>query len=115
MSKSLESSTLTLHRYRRTNKSYTEDLGDGVKLTLMLIPSGEFLMGAPEDEPESRDNERPQHLVKVPQFLMVRHPITQAQWRVVYGYPQIERELNPDPSEFKGDNRPVEKIGRAHV
>ena len=37
MSQSLESNTLTLHRYRRTNKSYAEDLGDGVKLTLMLI------------------------------------------------------------------------------
>ena len=110
MSESLESNTLTLHRYRRTNKSYTEDLGDGVKLTLMLILAGEFLMGAPEDEPESRDDERLQHLVKVPQFLMGRYPITQAQWRVVSGYPQIERELNPDPSYFKGDNRPVERV-----
>ena len=110
MSKSLESNTLTLHRYRRTNKSYTEDLGDGVKLTLMLIPSGEFLMGAPEEEPGSQGNERPQHLVEVPQFLMGRYQITQAQWRVVYGYPQIERELNPDPSRFKGDHRPVERV-----
>ena len=110
MSESLESNTLTLHRYRRTNKSYTEDLGDGVKLTLMLIPSGEFLMGAPEEEPGSQGNERPQHLVEVPQFLMGRYQITQAQWRVVYGYPQIERELNPDPSRFKGDHRPVERV-----
>ena len=110
MSQSLESNTLTLHCYRRTNRSYTEDLGNGVKLTLMLIPAGEFLMGAPEDEPESDDDERPQHLVNVPQFLMGRYPITQAQWRVVSGYPQIERKLNPDPSRFKGDNRPVERV-----
>ena len=110
MNKSLESNTLTLHRYRRTNKSYTEDLGDGLKLTLMLIPAGEFLMGTPEDEPESSDDERPQHLVKVPQFLMGRCPITQVQWKVVAGYPQIERELDPDPSVFKGDNRPVENV-----
>ena len=101
---------LTLHRYRRTNKSYTEDLGDGVKLTLMLIPASEFLMGAPKDEPEGYKYEKPQHLVKVPQFLMGRYPITQAQWHVVCGYPQIERELNSDPSEFKGDNRPVENV-----
>lgn len=60
---------LTLHRYKRTNKSYTEVLGDGVELTLMLIPAGEFLMGAPKDEPESSDNEQPQHLVRVSQFL----------------------------------------------
>jgi formylglycine-generating enzyme required for sulfatase activity len=104
---------LTLHRYRRSNKSYTEDLGDGVKLTLMLIPAGEFLMGAPEDELKSRDNERPQHRVQVPQFLMGRYPVTQAQWRGVAGYPQESQELNPDPSgpsEFKRDNHPVENV-----
>ena len=76
MSQSLESNTLTLHRYHRTNKSYTEDLGEGVKLTLMLIPAGEFLMGAPEDEPVSQGDERPQHLVEVPQFLMGCYLIT---------------------------------------
>jgi formylglycine-generating enzyme required for sulfatase activity len=63
---------LTLHRYRRENQSYTEDLGNDVKLTLMLIPSGEFLMGAPETEPEMWESERPQHLVQISQFLMGR-------------------------------------------
>jgi formylglycine-generating enzyme required for sulfatase activity len=101
---------LTLHRYRRKNKSYTEDLGDGVKLTLMLIPAGEFVMGAPSDELRSGDDERPQHRVSVPQFLMGRYPVTQAQWRVVAGYPQEAQELTPDPSNFKGDDRPVENV-----
>jgi formylglycine-generating enzyme required for sulfatase activity len=101
---------LNLHRYRRTNKSYTEDLGSGVKLTLMLIPGGEFLMGAPADEPESDEREQPQHLVRVSQFLMGRYPVTQAQWRVVAGYKQINKELKLNPSNFKGDNRPVENV-----
>jgi formylglycine-generating enzyme required for sulfatase activity len=101
---------LSLYRYRRTNKSYTENLGSEVKLTLMLIPAGEFMMGAPADEPESRDAERPQHLVQVPQFMMGRYPVTQAQWRVVAGYEGSNRELNPDPSRLKGDNRPVEQV-----
>lgn len=101
---------LTLHRYQRTNQSYTEDLGDGVTLTLMLIPAGEFLMGAPEDEPDSAEDERPQHLVKVPEFLMGRYPVTQAQWRVVAGYEQQQLELNSDPSSFKGDDQPVERV-----
>jgi formylglycine-generating enzyme required for sulfatase activity len=100
---------LTLYRYRRTNKSYTEDLGNGVALTLMLIPAGEFVMGAPEAESES-EAERPQHLVKVPQFLMGRYAVTQAQWRVVAGYDRIAQDLDPDPSRFKGDNRPVECV-----
>lgn len=101
---------LSLYRYRRTNKNYTEDLGNGVKLTLMLIPAGEFWMGAPEDEPGSEDYERPRHLVKVSPFLMGRFPVTQAQWRVVAGYDRVARDLDPDPSSFKGDNRPVERV-----
>ena len=101
---------LSLRRYKRTNKSYTEDLGNGVKLTLMLIPAGEFVMGAPEEEPESGDEERPQHLVKVPQFMMGRYPVTQAQWKVVAGYDRIAQDLDPDPANFKGDDRPVENV-----
>lgn len=101
---------VTLHRYRRTNKAYTEDLGAGVGLTLMLIPAGEFLMGSAVDEPESTDDERPQHRVQVPQFLMGRFPVTQAQWRVVAGWERVERDLQPEPSHFKGDQRPVEQV-----
>jgi formylglycine-generating enzyme required for sulfatase activity len=41
---------------------------------------------------------------------MGRYPITQAQWRAVAGLPQVERELDPDPSNFKGDRRPVEQV-----
>lgn len=102
-------SNLSLYRYKRTNKSYTEDLGNGIKLTLMLIPGGEFVMGAPESEPESGSDERPQHRVRVTQFLMGRFPVTQAQWREVAGH-GVEKKLNPDPSSFKGDNRPVEQV-----
>ncbi len=101
---------LSLYRYKRTNKSYTEDLGNGVKLTLMLIPAGEFSMGAPEEESESENYERPQRLVRVSQFLMGRYPVTQAQWRVVAGYDRIAQDLDPEPSNFKGDDRPVEQV-----
>jgi formylglycine-generating enzyme required for sulfatase activity len=101
---------LTLHRSKRTNKQYTEDLGNGVTLKLMLIPAGEFIMGAPKTEQDSDDRERPQHRVTLPTFLMGRYPVTQAQWRVVAGMPQIRRELNPTPSHFKGDNLPVEQV-----
>jgi formylglycine-generating enzyme required for sulfatase activity len=101
---------LTLHRYKRTNKSYSEDLGGGVRLTLMQIPAGEFVMGAPEDEPGSEDNERPQHRVKVAQFYMGRFPVTQAQWRSVARYERVDRDLALVPSKFKGDDCPVECV-----
>ncbi|MDA0267404.1 MAG: formylglycine-generating enzyme family protein [Cyanobacteria bacterium] len=114
---------LTLHRYQRTNKRYTEDLGDGVKLPLMLIPSGQFWMGQTEaeaaelkrqvDESTYKNayaRELPRHQATVPSFFMGKYPITQVQWRVVAGCPRINIKLDPDPSNFKGDNRPVERV-----
>ncbi len=80
---------------------YTEDLGDGVKLDMISIPGGSFMMGAPETELESRNSERPQHKVNVPTFFMGRYPITQEQWQAI---------MDNNPSEFKGDKRPVERV-----
>ncbi|MGB3191218.1 MAG: formylglycine-generating enzyme family protein [Limnoraphis sp.] len=101
---------IIITRYKRTGQYFTENLGDGVGLDMVLIPGGTFLMGSPEDELESRDNERPQHEVTIQPFFLGRYTVTQAQWQVVANYPQIERELNPNPSRFKGDNRPVENV-----
>ena len=89
---------------------YTERLDDEVAIELVAIPEGTFTIGAPDTEPDSYDNERPQVEVTLEPFYMARTPVTQAQWRIVAGYPQIEIELDPDPSNFKGDNRPVEQV-----
>jgi formylglycine-generating enzyme required for sulfatase activity len=43
-------------------------------------------------------------------FFMAQTPITQAQWRAVAGWQKVERDLKPDPSKFKGANRPVEQV-----
>jgi formylglycine-generating enzyme required for sulfatase activity len=102
---------LQIRRTRRKHQGFHEDLGDGVRLTMMRIPAGTFVMGAPETEEESRDNERPQHEVSLAEFCLGRYPVTQAQWRVVAGYEQqVERELDPELSRFKGDRRPVERV-----
>jgi len=93
-----------------TAQYYIEDLGNRVELEMVLIPAGTFTMGAPEDEEGSKDNERPQHQVKVPTFFMARYQVTQAQWQAVANLPHVERELKPEPSNFKGDNLPVEQI-----
>ena len=84
--------------------------GSPETLEMIAIPSGTFTMGAPKKESESKDSERPTHEVTVQSFYMGRHQVTQAQWKVVAGYPQIDRELDPDPSNFKGDRLPVEKV-----
>lgn len=105
------SDTLTLHRYKRRNQAYREHLPGGVELIMMRIPAGEFMMGAPEDEPDSHSSQQPQHRVRVAEFLMGQTPVTQAQWRsVVMNSEPINCKLEPDPSKFKGDQRPVEQV-----
>ena len=87
-----------------------EDLGNGISLEMVKIPGGEFWMGSPEGERGSYSDERPQHKVRVSPFLMGKYPVTQAQWRAVASLPEVERELDLDPSYFQGDNRPVESV-----
>ncbi|MBD2319465.1 formylglycine-generating enzyme family protein [Pseudanabaena sp. FACHB-1050] len=89
---------------------YVEQIDENVVLEMVSIAGGEFMMGSPEDELERYEDESPQHLVTVPDFYMGRYPVTQAQWRVVAAMPQVESELDPDPSNFKGDDRPVEQV-----
>jgi formylglycine-generating enzyme required for sulfatase activity len=107
---SSDSDWLIQYSQRQANRCI-EALPDDITLEIVSIPGGTFRMGSPEDEPErNEDRESPQHDVNVPPFFMGRYPITQAQWRVVAALPQVNRELNPDPSYFKGDNRPVENV-----
>ena len=105
---------LTLTRRPGQNQFFDQELAPGVLLRLMQIPAGSFLIGSPADESERLDSEGPQHPVTLPEFFMGKYPVTQAQWRAVAALPQIERQLerqlDPDPSHFKGDNRPVEGV-----
>lgn len=81
------------------------------ELEMVLIPAGSFVMGSPEEELERSTSEGPQREVTFRKpFLLGKYPITQAQWRAVAALPQVDRELDPDPSRFKGGNRPVESI-----
>jgi formylglycine-generating enzyme required for sulfatase activity len=41
---------------------------------------------------------------------MGKYPVTQEQWGSVAALPQINREFDPEPSNFKGTNRPVEQV-----
>jgi formylglycine-generating enzyme required for sulfatase activity/predicted Ser/Thr protein kinase len=97
-----------IKRQRQQAQYYTESLPGGVSLEMVYIPGGKFLMGSPAGE--GSDDEKPQHQVTVPPFFMGKYPVTQKQWRAVASLPKVERDLNPDPSNFKGDDRPVEKV-----
>ena len=78
---------------RKKARYFIETLPNNIPLEMVEIPAGSFVMGAPESEKESRDNERPQRDVSVPTFCMGKYPITQAQWGVVATLPQINQEL----------------------
>lgn len=81
-----------------------------IDLEMLKIPGGTFLMGAPEEEESSYTDERPQHKVIVAPFFMGKYPVTQAQWRAVANLPKVDRDFDPDPARFRGDNRPVERV-----
>ena len=97
---------------KHTAKVFTEALGSGVGLDMVSIPGGSFTMGSPTDELERQANEGPQHHVMLAPFFMSALPITQAQWAAaVLAHPNpIRRNLNPNPSFFKGIDLPVESI-----
>ena len=97
-------------RWRSRHQAYREILAPDVTLTLLRIPAGSFLMGAPEGEEGSTARERPVHRVAVGEFLMGQTPITQAQWQVVASWEPVELPLPSSPSRFSGANRPVENV-----
>ncbi|NET08138.1 MAG: formylglycine-generating enzyme family protein [Symploca sp. SIO2B6] len=97
-------------RRRQQAQQLTENLGYGVQLEMVAIDDGIFMMGSPDSEAGRSDYEVPQHLVKVAPFFMGKYPVTQEQWLIVAGFPQVNCSLNPHPSYWKGSNLPVECI-----
>jgi formylglycine-generating enzyme required for sulfatase activity len=106
---------LLLQRTRKSAKYFAQEIATGVTIDMVYVPGGEFLMGSPEDEEGRLENESPQHLVKVPAFLMGKYPVTQAQWRVAAGLPRVNRDIESNPSRFEGDNLPVELVSWLEV
>jgi formylglycine-generating enzyme required for sulfatase activity len=103
-------SKIVINRQVKEDWQYVETLDSKLTLELVNIPAGRFTMGAPKEELESRESERPPHPVTVPEFYMGKYLVTQAQWRFGAGLPKINRDLEPDPSRFKGDDLPVERV-----
>ena len=100
----------SITRQKLTAYYYSEKLGEGIALDMVFIPSGEFQMGSPKSELRRQEREGPQRQVSIEAFFMGKYPVTQAQWKVVAALPQVNRELKPEPSNFKGNNCPVEKV-----
>lgn len=79
-------------------KTFTNSIG----MEFVLIPAGEFDMGSQKSEKDRRDAEGPVHKVKISKaFYLGKFEVTQKQWREIRGN---------NPSYFKGDNLPVERV-----
>ena len=110
--KNVESPTLkvVITKRQHQNQFFDEMLTESLSLRMMQISAGSFLMGSPSDERDRSDSESPQHQVQVETFFLGKYPVTQAQWRFVAALSQVDRPLEADPSNFKGDDRPVENV-----
>jgi formylglycine-generating enzyme required for sulfatase activity len=58
-------------------------------------------MGSPSNKPDRESDEGPQHQVTVKSFYMGKHEVTQREWQELMGN---------NPSNFRGDNLPVERV-----
>jgi len=82
------SSTTTVTSQTSRSSSSIVDCGNGVKLELVEIPAGKLKMGS-------------NHYVMLKEFWMGKYAVTQRQWEAMMG---------TNPSNFKGENLPVEKV-----
>jgi len=89
-----------VNQYAKQANQIIEDLGNGITLEMVKIPSGEFMMGSPEGK--GYKSEKPQHKVTIPTFYMGKYQVTQEQWEAIMG---------SNPSRFKGSGKlPVERV-----
>ncbi len=73
-----------IDRPQSRSNVFQEELGNGVFLTMVQIPSGTFMMGSPEREEGQELNEQPQHSVNISEFYLGQTLVTQAQWAEIF-------------------------------
>ena len=83
------------------NPDLNDDTCRTTELWLRWIPAGTFTMGSPEDE-LGKSSDETQHEVTLTQgYYIGVFEVTQKQWELVMG---------GNPSYYKGDTRPVERV-----
>jgi formylglycine-generating enzyme required for sulfatase activity len=92
-------------RREREERERPKTITNTISMEFVLIPVGEFMMGS--DDEVSDDDERPVHRVKIPKpFYLGTYPVTQREWKAV---------MDGNPSEFEGDDLPVESVSWDNV
>jgi formylglycine-generating enzyme required for sulfatase activity len=91
---------------------WTLPLPGGEQLELVVVDGRECTIGSPKEEaardlyPQFRQkcegvNVEVQRTVNLKAFALVRHPLTQAQWRVVAALPRLERDISSTPGTYE--------------
>jgi formylglycine-generating enzyme required for sulfatase activity len=82
--------------------AYPQEWTNSIGMKFHLIPAGEFMMGAVPGDDQAEYDEEPRHRVEITKpFYMSVYEVTQAQYQAVMG---------ENPSNFKGDDHPVESV-----
>ena len=69
---------------------------------MVCVEGGTFTMGVTAEQGRyAHDSEKPTHQVTLSTYYIGKYEVTQAEWQAVMG---------TNPSEFKGDNLPVENV-----
>lgn len=75
---------------------------NGISIDMVKVEAGTFMMGATSEMQNSWDDEKPVHQVTLTNdYYIGKYEVTQALWQAVMG---------SNPSEFKGNNLPVEQV-----
>ena len=77
------------------------DLGKDVKLEMVLVSAGKFMMGAPASEKFRFDDETQHEVTLTKPYYMGKYEVTQEQWESLMGN---------NPSETKGAKLPVTNV-----
>ena len=91
-----------LSKAEKQAKLLEEDLGNGIKFEMILIPAGKFMMGSPKKEKDRYDGETQHKVALTKPFYMGKYEVTQEQWESVMG--------NNPSSRTKGAKLPVTDV-----
>ena len=85
-----------------SGNTITIPVKDGISIDMVRVESGTFTMGATAEMKKPDDDEKPTHQVTLTNdYYIGKYEVTQALWQAVMG---------SNPSYFKGNNLPVEKV-----
>lgn len=93
-------------RHHGQTRCFDENLGNGVKLRMMEIPEGDFVMGSPETEVGRKTDEGPQHKVHVSRFFMGEMEVSERQYEAMLARPKVHRKMVGSGSALLGKTRP---------